>query len=219
MQLQGRKIKWRVVSGRNFLCRVEVWSRERRRSAERYFDPLTRLGGPGSDGLVRGPPDSAARWTPLPCLPSQITSRNVTFAGFAQTSSLIRFLVCCLSLWLVLIRSKHPNCRLSENSKLFISRQFQVNPGRNMQPILCTALGSFVTIAAGRPSYPLLCWFMNMNKMQMPSPSFPGDEHRGPLQCSIKDPLILSFSQPKPVANNMNDTILMSSGAPTPTKR
>uniref|UniRef100_A0A3Q4H1H4 Dystrobrevin, beta b n=2 Tax=Pseudocrenilabrinae TaxID=318546 RepID=A0A3Q4H1H4_NEOBR len=32
------------------------------------------------------------------------------------------------------------------------------------------------------------------------------------------EPLILSFSQPKPAANNMNDTMLMSSGAPTPTK-
>uniref|UniRef100_A0A671Z2P0 Dystrobrevin n=1 Tax=Sparus aurata TaxID=8175 RepID=A0A671Z2P0_SPAAU len=43
-----------------------------------------------------------------------------------------------------------------------------------------------------------------------PHPVFPEQAER---------PLILSFSQPKPVANNMNDTMLMSSGAPTPTKR
>uniref|UniRef100_A0A671Z2Q1 Dystrobrevin n=1 Tax=Sparus aurata TaxID=8175 RepID=A0A671Z2Q1_SPAAU len=42
-----------------------------------------------------------------------------------------------------------------------------------------------------------------------PHPVFPEQAER---------PLILSFSQPKPVANNMNDTMLMSSGAPTPTK-
>uniref|UniRef100_A0AAQ5Y1X4 ZZ-type domain-containing protein n=1 Tax=Amphiprion ocellaris TaxID=80972 RepID=A0AAQ5Y1X4_AMPOC len=43
-----------------------------------------------------------------------------------------------------------------------------------------------------------------------PHPVFPEQAERPPL--------ILSFSQPKPVANNMNDTMLMSSGAPTPTK-
>lgn len=49
-------------------------------------------GGLDSDEFAT---DSAARWTPLLCLLSQITSHNVTFASFSQTSSLIRSLVCC----------------------------------------------------------------------------------------------------------------------------
>lgn len=50
-------------------------------------------GGLDSDEFAT---DSAARWTPLLCLLSQkITSYNVTFTSFSQTSSLIRSLVCC----------------------------------------------------------------------------------------------------------------------------
>ncbi len=86
-----------VMSGCCFSAPGEVWSWEHLRCTEWYFDPLMRLCGPGGLGSdeLAGATDSAARWTPSLCLLSQITSHNVTFPGFSQTSSLIRFLVCC----------------------------------------------------------------------------------------------------------------------------